>query len=215
MTWAWMTLAGVWEETFPFRALRGFVWVDTSVKTPAWRRRHSRRACFPGQGRGGPPKGAAGTPWRLGRSCHPTQLTSQQCTQMPQNGSEGPFSPICVHSCVPGRSRDPRVATVYTNALKRLRETIFANLCTLLRRRRLGGDAHAALTVTQPPTHTNSRSLSKLQGTRLEVWSVIQLSNEFAACAAVTHAASATRGQPPHRLSLSDRRAQLPLRWEG
>ncbi len=132
-----MTLAGVWEETFPFRALRGFVWVDTSVKTPAWRRRHSRRACFPGQGRGGPPKGAAGTPWRLGRSCHPTQLTSQQCTQMPQNGSEGPFSPICVHSCVPGRSRDPRVATVYTNALKRLRETIFANLCTLLRPRPL------------------------------------------------------------------------------
>ena len=58
-------------------------------------------------------RGAIGTPWRLlGRSCHPTQLTSQQCTQMPQNGSERPFSPICVHSCVPGRSRDragPRV----------------------------------------------------------------------------------------------------------
>ena len=26
--------------------------------------------------------------------------TAQQCTQMPQNGVEGPFSPICVHSCV-------------------------------------------------------------------------------------------------------------------
>ena len=28
-------------------------------------------------------------------------LAAQQCTQMPQNGSERPFSPICVHSCVP------------------------------------------------------------------------------------------------------------------
>ena len=26
--------------------------------------------------------------------------TSQQCTQMPQNGAERPFWPICVHSCV-------------------------------------------------------------------------------------------------------------------
>ena len=26
--------------------------------------------------------------------------TAQQCTQMPQNGPEGPFPPICVHSCV-------------------------------------------------------------------------------------------------------------------
>ena len=53
-----MALAGVWEETFPFRALRGFVWVDTLVKTPAWRRRHSRRACFPDHGRGGAAEGA-------------------------------------------------------------------------------------------------------------------------------------------------------------
>ena len=27
--------------------------------------------------------------------------TAQQCTRMPQNGVEGLFSPICVHSCVP------------------------------------------------------------------------------------------------------------------
>ena len=27
--------------------------------------------------------------------------TAQQCTQMPQNSSEGPFSPICVHSFAP------------------------------------------------------------------------------------------------------------------
>ena len=54
-----------------------------------------------------------------------------------------------------------RVATVYTNAPKRIREAIFIDLCTLLRRHP-GGDAHAALAVTQPPTHTNSRSLRQL-----------------------------------------------------
>ena len=48
---------------------------------------------------------------------------------MAQNGSEGLFSPICVHSCVPALAHN--VATVYTNAPKRLREAIFANLCTL------------------------------------------------------------------------------------
>ena len=26
--------------------------------------------------------------------------TAQQCTRMPRNGAEGPFWPICVHSCV-------------------------------------------------------------------------------------------------------------------
>ena len=31
--------------------------------------------------------------------------TSQQCTRMPQNGSERPFSSICVHSCVPTTAR--------------------------------------------------------------------------------------------------------------
>ena len=50
-----------------------------------------------------------------------------------------------------------RDATVYTNAPKRHREAIFTDLCTLLRRRP-GGDAHIAGAVTQPPTHTNSRS---------------------------------------------------------
>ena len=30
---------------------------------------------------------------------------SQQCTQMTQNGAERPFSPICVHPCVPQASR--------------------------------------------------------------------------------------------------------------
>ena len=50
------------------------------------------------------------------------------------------------------------VATVYTNVPKRRGEVISTNLCTLLRRR-LGGEAHVARAVTQPPTHTNSRSL--------------------------------------------------------
>ena len=75
--------------------------------------------------------GAVGTPWWLRRSCHSTQLASQQCTQMPQNGSKRPLSPICVHSCVPTAVHNN--ATVYTNAPKRLQEAVFANLCTLLR----------------------------------------------------------------------------------
>ena len=79
-----------------------------------------------------------------------------------------------------------RVATVYTNAPKQLRETIFVDLCTLfctpprpLARpggatgpttsatpwprdaRALGPDTYAARAVTQPLTHTNSRSLVK------------------------------------------------------
>ena len=89
-------------------ALRGFVWVAASAKTPTWQRR-SRRACFSYQARDGHRGGAAGTPWRLGCSCHPTQLASQlasqQYTQMPQNGAESPFSPICVHSCVTTAAR--------------------------------------------------------------------------------------------------------------
>ena len=44
---------------------------------------------------------AAGAPWRSRPSFHPTRLASQQCTQMPQNGAERPFSPICVHSLSP------------------------------------------------------------------------------------------------------------------
>ncbi len=115
-----------------------------------------------------------------------TILASQQCTRMPQNGAKRPFLPICVHSCVPTSVHNG--ATVYTNGPKQLQETILANLCTLLcpwgqadpagartravsrvpqhRRprgprdaRALGPEAHATGTVTQPPTHTNSRSL--------------------------------------------------------
>ena len=128
--------------------------------------RHSRRACFPDQGGGSHRGDAAGTPWRLRHSCHPTQLASQL-------------------------SR-PSCCTVYTNAPKRPRGTISADLCTLLRphgrscdragpqvlrRRRphgprdaraLGPESHAVGAATQLPTRTNSRSLlvrsSQLQG---------------------------------------------------
>ena len=99
VVWPWpQTVA---KSTY-LTALRGFAWVDPSVKTPTWRRRHSRRACFPGQGRGGPPRGR------------------------------------CRHAMAAGALVPPgatHVATVYTNAPKRLREAIFANLCTLLRPR--------------------------------------------------------------------------------
>ena len=68
------------------------------------------------------PRGARATP------------APQQCTQMPLNGSERPFSAICVHYCVTtGRPRDPRASTVYTNAPERRREAVFGDLCTLLR----------------------------------------------------------------------------------
>ena len=61
-----------------------------------------------------------------------TTLTLQQCTQMAKNGVERPFSPICVHSCVPTScSHDPHVTTVYTNGPKQLQEATLANLCTL------------------------------------------------------------------------------------
>ena len=75
-----------------------------------------------------------------------------------------------------------RGATVYTNAPKRHREAVFADLCTLLRphgrsrdragsrvprhrrphgprdARALGPEAHAARAVTQPPTRTHEAS---------------------------------------------------------
>ena len=69
---------------------------------------------------------AAGTPWRLRRSRHLTQLASrfvsrlasQQCTQMPQNGSEGPFWPICVHYCVPMSVHNNATAQQCTQTLQ-------------------------------------------------------------------------------------------------
>ena len=58
-----------------------------------------------------------------------TILASQQCTQMAKNGVERPFSPTCVHCCVPTSVHNG--ATVYTNGPKQLQEATLANLCTL------------------------------------------------------------------------------------
>ncbi len=108
-------------------------------------------------------------------------LTKERTLHASGGCAERPFSPICVHRCVPTSARNG--ATVYTSAPKRRREAIFADLCTLLhthgrsrdragprvpRHRRPHGprdartlrpEAHAAGAVTQPPTHTSSRSL--------------------------------------------------------
>ena len=77
----------------------------------------------------------------------------------PNPARRGPILPFVYTVAIP---RPPTTqahgATVYTNALKRHREAILADLCTLLRHRP-GGEAHIAGVVTQPPTHTNSRSL--------------------------------------------------------
>ena len=82
-------------------------------------------------------------------------------TNAPKRCREAISTDLCTLLCPHGRSNDPCVATVYTNAPKRRREAILANLCTLLRHRP-GGEGHAALAVTQPPTHTSSRSLVKV-----------------------------------------------------
>ena len=78
----------------------------------------------------------------------------------PETAPRGPILPFVYTVAIPGppttQAHDP---TVYTNAPKRHREAILANLCTLLCRHP-GGEAHVAGAVTQPPTHTNSRSLS-------------------------------------------------------
>ena len=96
-------------------------------KSHFWLFRGSRgltpwRRCQPGSGatRAEPVfptkrEGAAGTPWRLRRSCHLTQLASrfvsrlasQQCTQTPQSGAERPDPPICVHYCDPKATHNP------------------------------------------------------------------------------------------------------------
>ena len=63
----------------------------------------------------------------------------------------GPILPFVYTIAIP---RPPTTQahgpTVYTNAPKRRREAIFADLCTLLRRRP-GGEAHVARAVTSMP----------------------------------------------------------------
>ena len=64
--------------------------------------------------------------------------------------AERPFSPICVHSCVPTAAR----ATGRGPRVPRRRRPHGPRDA-----RALGPEAHAAGAVTQPPTHTSSRSL--------------------------------------------------------
>ena len=79
----------------------------------------------------------------------------------PNPARRGPILPFVYTIAIP---RSPTTqahgTTVYTNAPKRHREAI-STLCTLLRRRP-GGEAHVAGVVTQPPTHTSSRSRQKV-----------------------------------------------------
>ena len=90
-----------------------------------------------------------------------TTLTLQQCTQMAKNGAERPFSPTCVHCCVPTSVHNG--ATVYTNGPKQLQEATLANLCTLLC---LRGQADPAGS-TWTPTRTTD---SCVQGRTAPVW---------------------------------------------
>ena len=81
-------------------------------------------------------------------------------TNAPKRPREAISTDLCTllrpHVC-PQQRNGP---TVYTNAPKRPRGAISTDLCTLLRRHP-GGEAHVAGVVTQPPTHTTSRSLPK------------------------------------------------------
>ena len=104
------------------------MWVDTPAKMPTEQRRRSR---FPTK-REGPVRG---------RRRHAVVV-------------EALVPPCAARDAIRVATR---VATVYTNAPKWPREAVFGDLCTLLRRRP-GGDAHAVLAVTQPPTHKIGRA---------------------------------------------------------
>ena len=87
-----------------------------------------------------------------------TAQQSNSVHKRPNPVRRGPILPFVYTIAIP---RPPTTqahgATVYTNAPKRPRGVISTDLCTLLRRRP-GGEAHVAGVVTQPPTHTSSRS---------------------------------------------------------
>ena len=123
--WPWLSRrgrarAGATGRPGPPRRCPGYAsrlcWLDLSdVAREGIRRGRERDPERPRRPQGSEYRwGAADTPWRLRRSCHPTQLVG---------------------------------ATVYTNAPKRLREAVFADLCTLLRphgfwRRRNAAKSH-------------------------------------------------------------------------
>ena len=89
-----------------------------SARPAGFRMRLSVECAFPHLGkRGAASRKSALWPNHLTekRTLQPTQ--PQQCTQMPQNGAEGPFLPICVHSLSPrplvrpGRATGPTTST--------------------------------------------------------------------------------------------------------
>ena len=165
------------------------MWINASAKTPLTAaplaQSPSSRPSERGQ-RGG----AAGTPWWLRHSCHLAQLASQQCTQMPQNGAERPDPPICVHYCDPKATHNPSPRRNSVHKCPKMalighsRRSVYTPDCPHGRSRdqvgprvpryrrphgprdarALGPEAHAARAVTQPSTHTNSRSRTMFLG---------------------------------------------------
>ena len=119
-------------------ALRGFVWVTASAKTPIWQRR-SRRACFSYQARDGHREGAlpahhGGWGARATRRNSRRSLRRNSVHKCPKMAPRGPILPFVYTIAIPRPpTTQARVATVYTNAPKRRREPVFADLCTLLR----------------------------------------------------------------------------------
>ena len=83
----------------------------------------SHRACFPDQGGGGHRGGAAGIPWRLSHSCHPTQRASQLASQLARSSRRN-----SVHECPKTAPRDRFCQSVYTPASPRL--PAMAQQCT-------------------------------------------------------------------------------------
>ena len=84
--------------------------------------------------------------------------------ECPKTTRRGPILPFVYTIAIPRLpTTQAHGPIVYTNAPKQRRGAILADLCTLLRHRP-GGEARIAGAVTQPPTHTNSRSFPFLAG---------------------------------------------------
>ena len=113
------------------------MWVDASAKTPTSRRRHSRRVYLPDQGRGGHREGCRRHAMAVGALVPPgaTRVAIRIAT---------------------------RVATVYTNALKRRGEAILGDLCTLLRPRARPQRRHSPTVYTNAPKRRRGARSSHL-----------------------------------------------------
>ena len=85
--------------------------------------------------------------------------TAQQCTQTPQSGAERPDPPICVHYCGPKTTHNPSPQRNSVHKCPKTAPRGHFSQSVYTPAHRQDGDAHAARAVTQPPTHTSSRSL--------------------------------------------------------